>query len=77
VPVITGWSCADCGVASLSIDYYVLGQVTAELAYEILVEGADPGTLAVRSAPTATAQYNPEICDALGITVPETYVAVG
>ncbi len=78
VPVITGDTgiCSGCGVAVLGIDYYELGQITGEMAYEILVEGADPATMEVRSAPTPTKMYNPSICEELGITPPEDYTAL-
>ena len=33
--------CKGCGVATLSISYYDLGVATAEMAYEVLVNGAD------------------------------------
>ena len=78
VPVITGdtGTCSGCVVAVLGIDYYELGQITGEMAYEILVEGADPATMEVRSAPTPTKMYNPSICEELGITPPEDYTAL-
>ena len=50
--------------------------ITGEMAYEILVEGADPATMEVRSAPTPTKMYNPSICEELGITPPEDYTAL-
>ena len=78
MPVITGdtGTCSGCGVATLGIDYYELGQITGEMAYEILVEGADPGTMEIQSAPTPTKMYNPSICEELGITPPEDYTAL-
>ena len=78
VPVITcdTGTCSGCGVAVLGIDYYELGQITGEMAYEILVEGADPATMEVRSAPTPTKMYNPSICEELGITPQEDYTAL-
>ena len=78
VPVITGdtGTCSGCGVATLGIDYYELGQITGEMAYEILVEGADPGTMEIQSAPTPTKMYNPSVCEELNITPPEDYTAL-
>ena len=66
VPVIAGEQgiCSGCGVATLSIDYYELGEITAEMAYEILVNDANPGEMEVQSAPT------------LGVTIPEGYEAI-
>ena len=75
IPVIAGESgiCEGCGIATLSIDYYDIGVVAAELAYEILANGADPGSLEIRTAPEVTKLYNPDICTQLGITVPDGY----
>ena len=68
VPVITGdtGTCSGCGVATLGIDYYELGQITGEMAYEILVNGADPAEMAIQYAPQFTPKYNPTMCEALG-----------
>lgn len=78
VPVIAGEEgiCGGCGVATLSISYYDIGYITGEMAYEILVEGKDVSTMDVRFAPEVTKEYNAEICEELGITVPEDYVAI-
>ena len=78
VPVITGEEgpCKSCGVATLSISYYDIGYQTGLMAYEILVNGADVSTMAVEYAPQVTAKYNPDNCAALGVTVPEDYVAM-
>ena len=78
VPVVAGEEgiCSGCGVATLSISYYDLGYATGEMAYEVLVNGADITTMAVQTAPNVTKEYNAANCEALGITVPEDYVAI-
>lgn len=78
VPIIAGEAgiCRGCGVATLSIDYYDLGYQTGKMAYEILVNGKDISKMAVEFAPAVTKQYNPDLCDKLGITVPDTYEAL-
>ena len=78
IPVIAGEEgiCKGCGVATLSISYYSIGEAAGEMAYEILVNGADPGAMDVKFAPEVTKMYNAEICAELGITVPEGYVAI-
>ncbi len=78
VPVVAGEEgiCKGCGVATLSIDYYELGKITADMAYEVLVNGADPSTMEVQSAPQFTKEYNANICQQLGITPPEGYTAI-
>ena len=78
VPVIAGEEgiCAGCGVATLSISYYDLGCATAEMAYEILVNGGDVSAMEIRFAPNVTKKYNPELCDILNVTIPEGYEAI-
>lgn len=78
VPIIAGeeGSCIGCGVATLSISYYDLGYTTGEMAYDVLVNGADISTMAVKSAPKLTKEYNANICQALGITPPDGYTAI-
>ena len=79
VPIIAGEEgiCAGCGVATLSISYYDIGYATGEMAYEILANGADVSTMEIKYAPQFTKEYNAAICEALQITVPEDYVAIG
>lgn len=79
VPVIAGEEgiCSGCGVATLSISYYDLGYATGEMAGRILADGEDISTMPVEYAPNFTKEYNPEICEELGITVPDDYVAIG
>lgn len=78
VPVIAGEKgiCSGCGVATLSIDYYDIGYAAGQMAYDILVNGADISTMEIQSAPEVTKMYNKANCDALKITVPEDYVAI-
>ena len=77
-PVVAGEEgiCKGCGVVTLSIDYYDLGYATGNMAYEILVNKADISTLQIQFAPKVTKEYNAEMCDLLGITVPEDYIAI-
>lgn len=78
VPVIAGEEgiCAGCGVATLSISYYDIGYTAGEMAYDILVNGADITTMEVQYAPVVTKEYNAAICEKLDIAVPEDYVAI-
>ena len=77
-PVVTGEEglCAGCGVATLSISYYDLGYATGEMAWEVLVNGADVATMEVRFAPNVTKEYNAELCEILGVQIPADYVAI-
>ena len=80
IPVIAGEEgiCSGCGIATLSISYYDLGVKAAEMAYEILVNGANPAEMPIEYVSDGiTEKYNPEIVEALGMTVPEGMVAIG
>ena len=79
VPVIAGEEgiCAGCGVATLSINYYDLGYATGEMAVRILADGEDISAMPIEYAPKFTKEYNAEICEQLGVTVPDDYVAIG
>lgn len=78
IPVVAGevGICKGCGVATLSIDYYSIGKKAGEMAYEILVNGAKPGDMEIEYADELTKQYMASRSKTLGITVPDTYVAI-
>ena len=77
-PIIAGEEgiCGGCGIATLSISYYQLGVKTGKMAAEILLRGADISKMPVQYDDSAMYKYNAEICEALGITVPENYVKI-
>ena len=79
VPVIAGEEgiCSGCGVATLSISYEDLGKTTGEMAAKILKGEAKISEMAIQYADAPTYKYNPELCDALGLTPPEGYVPIG
>ena len=78
IPVIAGEEgiCGGCGVATLSISYYDLGVATGKMAAKILTGEADIAEMPIEYAP-ATPKYNAAICEALNLTAPEGYVAIG
>ena len=75
IPVITGEGgmVQAGGTASVAIDYYVLGYRAGEMAYEIMVNGADPATTPIgfMAAEDMELIINEENIAALGLTVPE------
>ena len=77
-PVIAGEEgiCVGCGVATLSISYYDIGYKTGEMAVEILRDGKDVSTMEIEYAPNVTKEYNAEMSELLGVTVPSDYVAI-
>ena len=76
-PVFAGEEgiCSGCGVATLSISYYDLGYTTGEMAVKILNGEADISSMPIEYT-DVTKKYNKTICDDLGLTVPEGYVAI-
>ena len=79
IPVIAGEEgiCSGCGVATLSISYYDIGYATGLMAYEILANGADVSAMPIEYAPQFVKKYNAANIEALGLPVPEGYVAIG
>ena len=75
VPVITGEGgmAQAGGTASVAIDYYVLGYRAGEMAYEIMVNGADPATTPIgfMTADDMELIINEENVAAIGLTIPE------
>ena len=78
IPVVSGEEgiCKGCGIATLSIDYYSIGSNAGLMAYEILVNGANPAEMEVGFADKLTKEYSPSRCQKLGITVPDDYTAL-
>ena len=69
VPVYTSYGGKIC-YASLAIDYYELGRETGKMAAEILLGNKQPSDYEVKTL-TPSVSYNKDLCDQLGITVPE------
>ena len=79
VPIIAGEEgiCEGGAIATLSISYYDLGYATGLMAAKILTGEADISTMPIEYAPQFTKKYNPAVCEELGITPPEGYIAIG
>ena len=77
-PVVTGEEgiAKGCGVATLSISYYDLGFATGLQAAKILKGEADIATMPIEYATEFTKKFNPDICNALDISVPDDYEAL-
>ncbi len=78
IPIIAGEEgiCTGCGIATLSISYESIGKIAGEMAYEILVNGADPATMEIKFADGLTKKYVADRAEKLGITVPADYEAI-
>ena len=69
VPVYTSYGGTVC-YASLAIDYYQLGYETGVMAAQILLGKTTVADTEIKTL-TPTVTYNEELCQKLGITVPE------
>ena len=69
VPVYTSYGGTVC-YASLAIDYYKLGEETGKMAAQILLGEKTPADIEIATL-TPSVTYNEELCQKLGITIPE------
>ena len=78
VPIICGEEgmCGAGGLATVSISYYDIGYVCGEMAYEILVNGADVSAMPIGYAASPEKKYNADYAEAIGFEMPEGYVAI-
>jgi putative ABC transport system substrate-binding protein len=80
VPVFTSKEsiCEECGVATLTFDYYDMGYQAGIMAYDILVNGANPATMDIQFTPSENLvkKYDAERCKSLGLTAPSGYIAI-
>ena len=78
IPVVAGEEgiCGGCGIATLSISYYDLGVATGKMAAKILKGEANIAEMPIEYAPEFTKKYNAANCEALGIKIPDDYVAI-
>ena len=79
VPIVAGEEgiCKGCGIATLSIDYYELGRTTGAMAAKILTGEANVSEMPIEYYQNPVKKYDAARCEALGITVPSDYVAIG
>ncbi len=78
VPVVAGEEgiAKGCGVATLSISYYDLGVTTGKMAAQILTGKADISSMPVSYAENFTPKFNAALCQALNVSIPESYVPI-
>ena len=74
-PIVAGEEgiCKGCGVATLSIDYYRLGEITGQMAADVLLGKKDISTLAIATDSNPTFKFVASRCEKFGITVPSDY----
>ena len=78
VPIIAGEEgiCKGCGIATLSISYYDIGYKAGLMAYEILVNGANPAEMEIAYADSTTKKYIADRAAAIDVTIPDGYEAI-
>lgn len=69
IPIFAGEEgiCKGCGFATLSIDYYRLGEITGKMAAEILVGEKDIREYEIQYDTNPTKKYSKAICEQLGL----------
>ena len=78
IPVICGEEgmCSGGSLATVSISYYDIGHVCGEMAYDILVNGADISTMPVGYSENPVKKYNADYAAAIDFQVPDTYTVI-
>ena len=78
LPVICGEEgmCSVGGLATVSISYYDIGYLCGEMAYDILVNGADVSAMPIGYASDPEKKYNADYAAAIGFEMPDDYVAI-
>ena len=78
IPIICGEEgmCGSGGLATVSISYYDIGYLCGEMAYDILVNGADISTMPIGYAASPEKKYNADYAEAISFEMPDTYVAI-
>ena len=80
IPVIAAEEglCKTCGLATISIDYYHLGQLTGEMAVKILKDKVRPSSLEIKYDDTRAKLYNSRYMTEINWTgtIPEGYTPV-
>ncbi len=77
-PVVAGEEgiCKGCGCVTLSISYYELGEITGQQGVDILTGAKSVSETPIGFDTTLDKKYNAANCEALGIAVPDDYVAI-
>ncbi len=78
IPIICGEEgmCGAGGLATVSISYYDIGYVCGEMAYDILVNGADVSAMPIGYAASPEKKYNADYAETIAFEMPEDYVAI-
>jgi putative ABC transport system substrate-binding protein len=56
------------------MDYYVVGYKSGQMAADILLNGADPATMAVQTLPADLLYLYPDGAESMGVTIPQSLI---
>jgi len=56
------------------LDYYDIGYSSGEMAADILLNGANPATMPVQTAPANLLYLNPGAAERMGVTIPQSLI---
>ena len=78
VPIIAGEEnmCNLCGIATLSIDYYELGQLTGKMAAEVLTGKKNISDMPIQYYENPVKKFDKERAEKLGISIPSDYTEI-
>ncbi len=78
IPIICGEEgmCSNGGLATVSISYYDIGYLCGQMAYDILVNGADISTMPIAYSTNPVKEYNADYAEAIGFTIPDGFTAI-
>ena len=76
LPLITADtdSVARGALAAVAVDYYKMGLQTGDMAYKILVEGVNPGTMPIEFLNDISLHINQKSAKAMGVTLPASVI---
>jgi len=61
-------------IAAVAVDYYKMGLQTGDMAYKILVDGVNPGSMPVEFLNDLNLHVNKSAAAAMGVTLPEATI---
>ena len=62
-------------IAAVAVDYYKMGLQTGDMAYKILVDGVNPGSMPIEFLNDLNLHVNKKAAASMGVTLPEATVA--
>ncbi|MEG1609480.1 MAG: ABC transporter substrate binding protein, partial [Clostridia bacterium] len=64
------------GIATYGIDYKELGKISAQMAFDILIKGAKPSDMPIRTMDKYVFNINEKVATEIGYAIPESIKAL-